>query len=310
MSLLHHTLLEIAIVAPENVNFQNLDGKADTSDAGVSDKIIFSSVAHSRTVNPSWNNLDECIEDYLALDGYLDSETGMYRFMKIRIWLISPHEGNGRESPWAKTTKNSDENPQVRKGENPLLEINIHPTKLRRLAKIPQKLPVNSLIFHFSDGSIRASKAVLDIVGDQDGSHETEHNKDEFGRFRDDVFRTLDQVTPVKKSNSSKGEKKEKLKESIGASILTKNSTDSEDSDGPKLYLDREKRQQQELLSAIPTKFAGNQSDATMHDIDAERRHLEQLIKLEEEALEREMNELQEVRTVPGDQGIITLSCS
>jgi hypothetical protein len=41
--------------------------------------------------------------------------------------------------------------------QQPLLDISIHPTKLRHLAEIPQQLPINSLIFHFSDGSIRAT---------------------------------------------------------------------------------------------------------------------------------------------------------
>ena len=65
-SLLHQVRLEI-VIAPKK--------------EGAKEKIIFSSLAPVKTVNPSWNHLDECIEDYLALDGYFDSETG-----KIRCW--------------------------------------------------------------------------------------------------------------------------------------------------------------------------------------------------------------------------------
>jgi hypothetical protein len=44
-------------------------------------------------------------------------------------------------------------------------------------------------------------------LGDQDGSHADEHLKDEIGRFGDEVFRTLDQVTPVKKSKATSSNK-------------------------------------------------------------------------------------------------------
>jgi hypothetical protein len=71
LALLHQVCLEI-VIAPNG-------RKTDTSsDEG--EKVIFSSLAPVKTVNPSWNHLDECIEDYLALDGYFDSETGEQTF--------------------------------------------------------------------------------------------------------------------------------------------------------------------------------------------------------------------------------------
>jgi hypothetical protein len=67
LALLHQVRLEI-VIAP---NGKKTDERNDEEE-----KIIFSSLAPVKTVNPSWNHLDECIEDYLALDGYFDSETG------------------------------------------------------------------------------------------------------------------------------------------------------------------------------------------------------------------------------------------
>jgi hypothetical protein len=261
MSLLHHVLLEI-LIAPSDQQ---------------EEKIIFSSLAPIRSVNPSWNHLDEYIEDYLKRDGWLDSETGSYRFMRLRIWLLSETEGESIQ----------------KSGQDPLLDISIHPTKLRRLAEVPQQLPVNSLIFRFSDGSIRATKALLDIIGDQDGSHADEHNKDEFGRFGDDVFRTLDAVTPVKQSKTSKGEKD---KSEVESSLIKTNSEDSEESEGVRSSSDCDKRQKQELLSAMSSTFSGGESDAHCDDANAEKHRLELLIKAEEEALENDMLDLQEVR--------------
>lgn len=290
MSLLHQVRLDIVIAPPP-----------DDDQAQSEEEVIFSSLAPVKTVNPSWNNLDECIEDYLAIDGYLDSETGAYRFMRLRIWLLSDggEQGEGRSKDKSESDGAGAQNSQTEE-QNPLLDISIHPTHLCHLSKIPQQLPVNSLIFHFSDGSIRGTKTLLDIVGDQDGSHANEKNKDEFGRFGDDVFRTLDQVTPVKKTKSSSEESR---REALGdtSSLLEKSfSEDSQELASSTPWSKggtsaSEKKQHQELLSGTGKKFAGGESEAITQDINAERQHLEMLIKLEEEGLETEMLVLQEV---------------
>lgn len=288
MSLLHHALLEIVITPPGEVQ-----GEGETKASEGEEEIIFSSLAPLRTVNPRWNNLNECIEDALDLDGYLDSETGRYRFMRLKIWLLSEKEVETSGKDGNSDTKN-DKNLHLKKaGDDPLLDIGIHPTKLHRLAKLPQQLPVNSLIFHFSDDSIRATQALLLTIGDQDGSHADEDNKDEFGRFGDDVFRTLDQVTPVKKPTTSKGENKE----NPIASILAKTSSeDSQEGEGMGSSSHCEKQQRQELLSVMETKFAAGESEAAWQDSGTEQRRLKKLIQLEEEALEKAMLALQEVR--------------
>lgn len=236
--------------------------------------------------------------------------------MRLRIWLVSeasadtlpndemgmPHDGHQSD---------------LEEKQQPLLDISIHPTKLRRLAKIPQQLPINSLIFHFSDGSIRATATLLDLVGDQDGSHADEHLKDEFGRFGDDVFRTLDQVTPVKKSNASapsKGETKDGR--SDGQTATTIDPALSEDSSDATVHPDNNKATQEclfhkELLSGTEsTRFEDNEADVTRKDAGSERHYLESLVRLEEAALNRELQLLQEVRPVPiTSNDVITSYC-
>jgi hypothetical protein len=228
--------------------------------------------------------------------------------MRLRIWLVSE----------ASTTilSNNDEKgmphdfPQSDTAEQqlPLLDISIHPTKLRRLAKIPQQLPINSLIFHFSDGSIRATATLLDLVGDQDGSHADEHLKDEFGRFGDDVFRTLDQVTPVKKSQATAPYEGETKDGTIDEGQTTTNihpalSEDSSDATVSQPYSNKATQEclfHKELLSGTEnTRFDDNEAEVMRKDAGSELHYLEGLVRLEEAALNQELQLLKDVRHRP-----------
>ena len=73
-SLLHSVRLEI-VLAPQGSK-KTSTSTSTSINHEEEEKVIFSSLAPLKTVNPSWNHLDECIEDYLAMDGYFDSETG------------------------------------------------------------------------------------------------------------------------------------------------------------------------------------------------------------------------------------------
>ncbi|CAB9503731.1 UV radiation resistance [Seminavis robusta] len=312
LALLHQVRLEI-VIAPRGRNGKD----QESNDTGGEEKVIFSSLAPVKTVNPSWNHLDECIEDYLALDGYFDSETGFYRFMRLRIWIVPEGLPNADKVVEGgddnKQTPQSDEEDETKQ---PLLDISIHPTKLRRLATMPNSLPVNSLIFNFSDGSIRATARLLDLVGDQDGSHQEEHLKDEFARFGDDVFRTLDQVTPVKKA---KNEPTEGQANSNGNDQSILSTSASEDSnDGRILSALREPNDQatqeclfhKELLSGTEkARFETQEPEISLKDANAERQYLERLIQQEEDALAEEAQLLQEEKSqlgaAIGEAGII-----
>jgi hypothetical protein len=229
--------------------------------------------------------------------------------MRLRIWLVSDSEARTRTDtpPTDEKEMPNDCLPSDLAGnQQPLLDISIHPTKLRRLAKIPQQLPINSLIFTFSDGSIRATATLLDLVGDQDGSHADEHLKDEFGRFGDDVFRTLDQVTPVKKSKAASSNKEEtKDGRSDGQTTTTIDPALSEDSNDSAIKQDNNKATQEclfhkELLSGTEcTRFEDNEAEVSKKDVGLERHHLERLVQLEEEALNRDLQLLKEVSPVP-----------
>ena len=305
MSLLHQVRLEI-VIAPPPSSITTANANAD-QEYGKYDKIVYSSTAAFKTVHPSWNHLDDCIEDYLAIDGYYDSETSHYRNMRLRVWLSSDDEkrnggqnyNNDRQTSDESEDKQSEEDSSEVETESdidnkqkmpkrPLLDVCIHPTKLSRLAKLPPRLPINSIILHFSDGSIRSTRSLLELVGDQDGSHSDENLKDEFGRFGDDVFRTLDSVTPSKKQHdiahypASESEKSPIRNDHLHSFAIQRSG--------------RQVAKEEQDRLALEGKFISTENDVRLLTETSEEKYLEQLIQLEEEGLEEELQLLQQVR--------------
>ena len=304
-SLLNQVRLDIVIASPnkDDKSEKNTDSSPETSDTA-EEKVIYSSLAPMKTINPSWNHLDETIDDYLKLDGYFDSETGFYRYMRLRIWIIPE---NDSDEPIGIRSKESSEKNEPQTGETldppgraaegkPLMDISIHPTKLQRLARTPEQVPINSLILQFSDGSVRVTTSLRDVLGDQDGSHSDENLKDDFGRFGDDVFRTLDSVTPVKKARDSRDRY---LSDATEPSNLSSYSEDSNDGfDGSRKHTKTERggdKHERQLLSGMGDRFAWKESDATLQDASIEQQELERLILLEKRKLEEEVQSLQQV---------------
>lgn len=320
-SLLNHVRLDIVIAPPkmnsdENKGEQNVDDSpetttaaADAEDDGFDEKVIYSALAPMRTINPSWNHLDEVIEDYLKLDGYFDSETGFYRYMRLRIWIVPENNvSTDKEPAEMKDLQAVDPSDPSRKAKGlaPLMDISIHPTKLQRLAKTPERVPINSLILNFSDGSVRVTSFLRDVLGDHDqGSKQSDENlKDDFGRFGDDVFRTLDSVTPVKRSPS--GGRSRYLNDATDPSHqVSSYSEDSNDESSEHAKTEKgNEKQRRQLLSGMHDKFAVKEIDATREDFIAEQQELGRLILLEEAAIAEEEQSLQreksELRTFMG----------
>ena len=290
-TLLNRVRLDIVIAPPskdDKGEKKTENNSPEISSENTEEKVIYSSVAPIKTINPSWSHLDETIEDYLKLDGYFDSETGFYRYMRLRIWILPEND----------TADVPDLAPGHVKHGLPLMDISIHPTKLARLARAPERVPINSLILHFSDGSVRASASLRDLLGDQDGSHSDENLKDEFGRFGDDVFRTLDSVTPVKKKTQAPGSSRDR--DQTDPSNLSTNSEDSNDREPPhsEAGMSGDKRQQQQLLTGMNDKFVFKESDAAFQDSTVEQQELERLILMEEAAIKGEIQSLEQVGCV------------
>ena len=155
------------------------------------------------SLHPSWEHLDEGISIDECEDWWNQNE--LYKSMKVGLSVLS-------------SNSNSDENNNNR-DEDCFLEAYLHPSFLERIdlgrkkdgdeddldrnSLLPPGLPPNALLIHFSDGSIRCPPHIYQILSDN-YSLEPPPVED-FSRFEDDVFATLDHVkqTPQRPQNRS-----------------------------------------------------------------------------------------------------------
>jgi hypothetical protein len=157
------------------------------------------------TVEPKWQNLHEAMA-ILPMDEY---ET-----MKIRIKLSAPKSSSADEFV-------------------AFLEIPAHPSQLVRIGRVPDRLPVNSVVVHYTDGKMRISNQLYQAlrVSGQSGlavPTETLLVEDSYARFQDDAFRTLDQVSPVPTFGDDDGVPNVQIKNSAGLPALVDLDHDSD----------------------------------------------------------------------------------
>jgi hypothetical protein len=207
--------------------------------------IVYSNISESKSVRFSWEHLDERIH---LPENWWKQQDDIYRSMKFRLSM--PDSG-----AWA-------------------LEFSVHPTCLQRLAEIPEALPPNACLVYFSDGSTRVTSTLFQILLDAKVTQVTSQVED-FSRFEDDVFRTLDQVTPQKTDNYP--------------DIMEAPSTDDSEAATP-IKGD---------IPPLPTvSFDSEQMDSTVQDLKKEEVFLEASIAREEALLEIELASVNEVRHI------------
>lgn len=190
--LLSFILLEL-IVSQEVGDDANGKEIHDTSDSK-NERTLFSQIVSRGTIQPVWHHLNESID----LEQFSVEE---YESMTLRLYLLENNDGQ-----------------KVKKTAEGLLwqEVPIHPSRLSRLARLPvpqkEKLPLNFIALEYTDKTLRilpshhhslAEMGSEDLILDSNkvinhGLINREHaTEDDFGRFEDTVFRTLDQVTSV-----------------------------------------------------------------------------------------------------------------
>jgi hypothetical protein len=208
--------------------------------------IVYSNISESKSVRFSWEHLDERIH---LPENWWKQQDDIYRSMKFRLSM--PDSG-----AW-------------------LLEFSVHPTCLQRLAEIPESLPPNACLVYFSDGSTRVTSTLFQILLDGKVVTQVTSQVEDFSRFEDDVFRTLDQVTPEKKDNHS--------------GIMDSPSTDDSEAATPI----------KEDIPPLPiVLFDSEQMDSTVQDLKEEEVFLEAIIAREEALLEMELGSVNEVRSI------------
>jgi len=181
-------------------------------------KIVYSQ--HSPptpSIHPSWEHLDERISVEDCDDWWNQNE--LYKSMRVKLSVVS-NAGEDASEP--------DCEPEGT-GEDCVLEALLHPSFLERIdlgrnssnsnnnndnsidentdrnSLLPPGLPPNAMLVHFSDGSIRCCKHTYQILWDNYGQMLEPPPVEDFSRFEDDAFATLDHVeqTPQRPRNRS-----------------------------------------------------------------------------------------------------------
>ncbi|KAG7353724.1 UV radiation resistance protein and autophagy-related subunit 14-domain containing protein [Nitzschia inconspicua] len=305
MSLLPLLHLDIT-VTPENKEDQSIS--------------VYSQTLRRRSVHPSWEHLDErirlpaekeCSSSSTFIPLWNNHE--LYKSMRIKLFLV-----DDKESTVSTKEKNTDKDSNAHKLLE-FLEAPLHPSLLQRIDMKPAAaisddgsndnddedelllansvlppLPPNALLVHFSDGSIRCLPHIHQLVCEQHPSKTLAAHQstiEDFSRFEDDVFKTLDHVhtTPQRRERTA-------------SSLLDQEELDQKEdpSTSPSSYpripedevfsLEREMEQKLLLRETVQKgSYPCSEEQAREEDREAERELLKRQIAEEERLFEEEI---------------------
>jgi hypothetical protein len=266
------------------------------------EKELFSSPPSglSTSVHPRWEHLDERM-DFSPLDE-------SYRSMKLRF-LVDDEDVSSEEK---NSSGDSNRNNNTRKSPIVLLEVPAHPSLLQRLTEVPESLPPNSCLIYFSDGSSRVTPILFQtLVDGKLTEHPPSSELEDFSRFEDDVFRTLDGVTPQKAARERitsvsrlllSEEERQQQQSPPSQSLYSAVQDGSSATSGSPRSSERKVNEKISMSagSVIPT----NDLDATLEDLLEEEKYLESMLALEEALMEQELEALSKVRSVLGTYSV------
>jgi hypothetical protein len=211
--------------------------------------IVYTSPTPVRGVQLTWEHLEEKIA--LAGEWW---RGGVYKTMTLRITQLL------EDGSFAV-----------------FLEAPLHPSKLERLQMTPASLPPNALIIDFSDGSTRCTPSMFQTLLHQRLAEPSPI--EDFSRFEDDVFSTLDGIEPTPSR---------KRCESLSALL--------EPQDLNSRLIDEFDGIDEEVEVAAEVLFDEKEQDAKQADVLSQRETLLTLIAQEEFLLKEEVKCLEEVR--------------
>jgi hypothetical protein len=248
VKLLHNVRLDLVVNQQQQSLFiESKNRKAE--------RILYSRSICTGTVQPVWRHLNESI-DSLSVEEY--------ESMILRLCLVNEDDND---------KNNATEQQQQ------IFQLSIHPSKLMRLKKsispFSERLPLNFIVVHFSDDSMRVSPAAYGALGEAVTAAGTAA-EEEFARFGDTVFRILDQVTPAPTPNAAVSlldlsDEYDEKKTTGSVCSLSNNDHDNDD--------DNNKDDDDSLRQP-------------QHDEKSLRQRLRQQIEQQELALQQEMDEL------------------
>jgi hypothetical protein len=293
-SLLHAVRLQIVALEarpPSESDKDSNDRKGETRE-----RVIFSSVDTSKSVRPTWEHLNEHIQQpHGSNKANLDVET--YESLTMRFSVAEEGDNDTDESSQNHSTESSSsDNQDLALATDCFLHVPIHPSKLIRIDShsIPASLPLNAVVLHFSDESVRVTPALFQLLADHGllltaDTTGQEHDAD-FSRFDDNVFRTLDQVTPVKNNKTATTSLLETDDESQATPVRLMNITASHNDSN-----EEEEDHDNDNANVVDgTCWTLTETALSVQDLVGERDLLERVIREEQAALEQETADLQQ----------------
>jgi hypothetical protein len=188
----------------DNDSKNNKNNDKEGTSSAVAPMVVYSQHSpRTPSVHPSWEHLDERI----SIDKYDDwwNQNDLYKSMKVKLSVLSNPDKEGSQQQGTE--------------DDCFIEAHLHPSFLERIdlgannnsnnnnnnntddmdanSLLPPGLPPNAMLVHFSDGSIRCPPHIYQILWDNYGhSHGILDPPpvEDFSRFEDDVFATLDHV--------------------------------------------------------------------------------------------------------------------
>jgi hypothetical protein len=271
-SLLPTIQLEIVLV---------VQGEDQNNDA--SQVVVYSSGSSTtkQSVHPSWEHLDERIdlpEEWWLGDVY-------YPYLKLRFTRLL---NNSNDTDDDTETDTDTENSSLL-----FLEVPLYPAKLERLPQgVPDALPPNACLVHFSDGSTRLPKDLFELLLERHIVTEAPPMED-FSRFEEDAFKMLDSVPQTPTTLNTKGGRER------SASLLDEEELSNHNNKSVVTTLFPEPKEVE------PLPFEQSEQDARREDIQTERELLEALIAQEEAEMEQDLLALEEVRYSARTSGML-----
>ena len=269
-SLLRPVRLEIIIVPVD--------------ERGQEENVFSSQQSGAKSVHPSWEHLDERIN---LPEIWWKQEDKSYRSMKMRFVV---------DKDSACTYTGGTGNHSV-----VLLEIPAHPTLLQPLTEVPESLPPNSCMVYYSDGSNRVTMSLFQTLLSEKLTEPPPLTTElyDFSRFEDDVFSTLDQVTPQKAAreriSSASALLIEKEDRRSPSAEIDKSDDNTTDTETPSTIAGNVKEEIRAKQTPLINSFLKNDLEAKLEDLMEEEKYINSLILQEEQALQQELELLGQV---------------
>lgn len=340
--------LRLDVVVDDDSVSSSTPDQGVTVSSNAAATILYSQTTMTAAVHPSWEHLDERINvstqpNASTLSSSFSSkpiqrpwweQDALYKSMRMQLFVVPKNEVDNKQGEPAH------ESPSC------FMDVPLHPSLLHRIDdgrsndspttddfeapnnNLPSDLllPPNALLVHFSDGSVRCPLSLFQILWESEQLEEAPPVED-FSRFEDDVFRTLDGVdhTPQRRQRTASSlldqdyEELQRTQEEgslmpymspASPSLVVGTTHGNGNQEAPSIPEGGSNPGTSQPVQAKPAPappplaipfFEHQEIEARKADLMAERDLLRRLIEAEEAALEEDCQNLKEERTALAD---------